>query len=222
MENKIFKKFILNIEKLEPYGFKKEGGEYIIRKSFMNNEFFAVIKIDKNGVVKGYVFDSENSEEYLPLKLVHTQSTYAAEVRNSYEKILIDIRNNCFSENLFISPQANRIADKIFELYGNRPEFLWEKFPTYGVFRNSISKKWYCIIMNINHSKLDKNKSGEVEIINLKTDENEIKDLLKIYGFYRAWHMNKKSWVSILLDNTLKDDAIIKYIQKSHKLTQSK
>ena len=69
--------------------------------------------------------------------------------------------------------------------------------------------------MNIKRSKLD-NGSGNVDVINIKLDPDEIVDLLHKKGFYKAYHMNKKSWISIVLDNTLDDNNIFKLICKSY------
>ena len=142
---------------------------------------------------------------------------FVNKVREAYKSILKDIRNNCYDTKYFISNQANRITSYIDKKYGDRPEFLWNKFPRYGVFRNKYNSKWYAIIMNINLSKLD-NGTGEVEIINLKLDENKVIKLLKQKGYYKAYHMNKKDWISILLNDTLTDNEIIELINESYNL----
>lgn len=43
-----------------------------------------------------------------------------------------------------------------------------------------------------------------------------IKELIKMDGFYRAYHMNKKSWISIILDNTLDNEIIYSLIDQSY------
>lgn len=73
--------------------------------------------------------------------------------------------------------------------------------------------------MNIDRSKLDKGKSGEVEIINLKLRPDQVKEALARDGFYPAYHMNKKNWVSIVLDGTLSDESIMDLIERSHFFT---
>lgn len=71
--------------------------------------------------------------------------------------------------------------------------------------------------MTIDKSKLS-DSTGEVEIINVKTDEATINKLIKQDGFYKAYHMNKKNWITILLDGTVKYNEIIKLIDKSYEL----
>ena len=73
--------------------------------------------------------------------------------------------------------------------------------------------------MNIDNNKLDKKLNGEVEIINLKLEPSEIENLLKMDGFYPAYHMNKKSWISIILNDTISDEEILKLVEKSYSYT---
>lgn len=214
IEEKIFKKYTPNFKKIHDFGFKKQGNKYIFEKSFLNNQFNAIIELDKS--ITGKVIDIENNDEFLPLRIENQEGTFVGEVRTAYEQILIEIRDNCFVENYFVGPQSNRIAKEIEKKFGDKPLFMWEKFPTLGVFKNPKNDKWYGIVMNIEFSKLDKKIKGNVDVINLKLDKDEIQDLLKKDGFYPAWHMNKKYWITILLNETLSDTELMNFVEKSH------
>lgn len=52
----------------------------------------------------------------------------------------------------------------------------------------------------------------------MKQDFQKIPDLLKKKGFYPAYHMNKKNWVTIILDDTLSDTEIMQYVKTSYRL----
>lgn len=41
-------------------------------------------------------------------------------------------------------------------------------------------------------------------------------------GIYPEYHLNKKSWVSIILDDTLTDDEIMSLIDMSYQIVDSK
>jgi predicted DNA-binding protein (MmcQ/YjbR family) len=219
IESEIFKKSTVDFNKLIPFGFILNKNNYCFEKIFMSGKFKAKIKIDKSGNVTGEVFDIENEEIYYPLRIENFDGAYVNLVRTGYKKILNNIKKSCFNKNSFIFPQSNRIAKHILNNYGDYPQFLWKKFPGYGVFKNASNKKWYGIISNIDYSKINKTKTGEIEVINLKLDEKIIIKLLKEKGFYPAWHMNKQTWITLILNETLTDDTVMKYVEQSYKYT---
>lgn len=214
IENEIFKRSNVNFKLLEKYGFTKENKIFTFEKTFLNNDFKAIICIDEKGSVNGKVIDLQVGEEYTNIR-TEMSGEFVNHVREAYKDILIDIKNCCYESNPFISGQANRMNKYIKEKYHNEPEFLWKKFPGYGVYRNKNNNKWYGIIMNLDLSKLDRG-SGEVEIINIKLEESKIQKLLKKKGFYEAYHMKKTDWISVLLNDTLKDEEIKSLLDESY------
>ena len=216
IENDVFKRFSVNYKKLEDYGFKKNGNEFVLEKNFLNNDFKAIITISFKGNISGKVIENELDEEYTLLR-TEMIGEFVGKVREAYKDILIDIRKHCFEPNYYIYDQTNRINRYIKEKYHNNPEFLWDNSSGCGVYRNKLNNKWYGIIMNVDYSKLD-NKTGEVEIINVKLDEERIVNLLKEKGFYKAYHMNKKDWISIILNDTLSDDVVCSLIDESYNI----
>ena len=111
---------------------------------------------------------------------------------------------------------------KIFENFGDRPLFMWDDDPYSGVFKNPETAKWYGIIMYIPRSRLGEKSAAYVQVMNLKLDVDEIQKLLKHKGFYPAYHMNKKYWISLTLDEKLSDDEILALVEESHCYTVSK
>jgi len=222
IEDKIFKCSTVNLKALIPYGFKQNKNGYVIEKTFMNDSFKAIVTIDQTGLVNGVVYDVDSDDVYMPLRVEEMAVGFAGLVRSAYEAVLEDIKTHCFVACQFVGAQANRIAELIKQHYGDEPDFPWEKSEDYGVFRNPINEKWYALIMNIDKSKIDKKLSGAVDVVNIKLDENEIRLLLKEKGFYPAYHMNKKSWITLILDETLNDDTVMELIDKSHAFTIGK
>jgi len=222
IENDVFKKVNIDISKLEKYGFKKKSDVYIYEKLFKDEEFKAIITINSKGEISGKVFDIENDEEYLPLRVEYNQSAYAGIVKAGYIEMLEDIKEKCSIPKCFIFSQSNRITNLIKEKYGNEPEFLWEKFQGSGVFRNPETKKWYLAILDVDRSKLQAGKKGLVEVADIKLPPEKIQKLIMQEGFYPAYHMNKKSWITIILDETVSDEKIMELIEESHELTAVK
>ena len=90
-----------------------------------------------------------------------------------------------------------------------------------SVFRNSINKKWYGIIMYINKEKLG-GENKKVEVMNVKLPPEMIEELLKRKDFYKAYHMNKKYWITFILNDSLPDEKIIELVEISHTYTEKK
>ena len=218
MEEDIFKRSHFLFPNLLDYGFQKMGNHYFYSKNFLNDEFRCDIVVDEDGQLFCKVFDLQTEDEYTNLYVSASVGEFVNTVRNAYQNILEDIRNKCCVTSFFVSEQANRICNYIYQKYEDKPEFLWEKFPGYGVFRNKNSKKWYGAIMNIDKSKITKDSgdSGEIEILNLKLDSVMISELLLKKGFYEAYHMNHHNWITVLLDDTLTDDEIISFLNQSY------
>ena len=220
IEEKIFKRTIIDFSRLAKFGFTESDGRWIYSELFMNGDFKAVVNVSPKGNVSGTVFETATDDEFLPLR-VENMEGFAGEVRTEYRKILENIKANCCRINYFVHPQSNRLTQAIFENYGDEPVFPWDNDAS-GVFKNPDNGKWYALIMCINRSKLDKKLSGDIEVVNIKLDEAKIPELHKQNGFYPAYHMNKKNWLTITLDDTVPDDVLLALVAESHTFTLGK
>lgn len=121
-----------------------------------------------------------------------------------------------------IKQQKDEINNLIFNEFSVSPEFLFIKFPDISVFRHKNNKKWFAIIMSVQQNKLGFQGNEKVDLLNIKLSPLEI-DLLKNQpGFLPAYHMNKKHWLSIKLNNTLSSKMILELIERSFELTKAK
>ena len=209
IEENIFKRSIIEEDKLIKYGFKKEKDKYVYEKKFM--DFKTIITVENNNIT-GSVIDKETNEEYTNFRKKDL-GEYTTKVKDEYENILKDIKEKCTKEKYFIYDQTNRITKYIKEKYNRETIFIWESAPNYGVFKKQ--EKWFGIIMNIEKNKIIGKDNKEIEIMNLKLDE-ETKEYIKQKGIYEAYHMSKKNWVTIILDDTLEDKYIRELIDKSY------
>lgn len=222
IEGNIFKRAVADFAKLKEYGFIKSGELMVYEKLFMKGDFKAVLTIDAAGKISGKVYDMASDDEYLPLRVEDMAVGYVGQVRAAYEAVLQEIKLKCYHENYFTGAQANRIAAAIKQKYRDEPDFPWGKFDDYGVFRNPDNAKWYALIMTIDKSKIEPAKNGRIEVINIKLSEDKIPLLIKQNGFYPAYHMNKKYWITLVLDDTLDDTILMTYIGESHEFTVHK
>ena len=125
---------------------------------------------------------------------------------------------------LFASDQANRLMQCILERFQVEPDFPWEKearYQAYGVFRHTSNRKWFALIMRVKRAVLDKDGNPAlVDAINLKIQSEHGEALHQLPGVYPAYHMNHKTWISVVLDDTQTDEAIIQWIEDSYRLTK--
>lgn len=214
IEDEIFKRYLLDYSKLSKYGFVFKNNFWILEKKILNNSFLITIRIIEEKVY-GTVVDLDTDFEYTAFRVNDSVGEFSSKVRDLFIDILMDIREKCFNIKMFVSNQANRIGKLIYDKYGDLPYYEWESTPDTGVFKHNVTKKWYGIVMNV---KRDKLSSGEdyVDVLNVKIDEKKVKELLQEDYFYPAYHMNKKHWISIILDNSVDDKEIIDLIAESY------
>ncbi len=225
LEEKIFQRKRFVAEKLLSAGFRVENGNYRWETDFMSGDFHAVLSVDESGRIKGSVIDAMNREEYTPLRNENMNGAYVRSVRAEYEKLLLRIAETCCTDVWFQYEQANRIAASVSEKYHVLPDFPWEKgqYRNYGTFRHADSRKWFAVILNLTWDTLLKNRDERaIDVINLKVLPEDAEKLTKVEGFYPAYHMNHRHWISIVLNDTLSDGEILKRIDDSFLLTGGK
>lgn len=100
--------------------------------------------------------------------------------------------------------------------YKAEPEYLWRSYPDYAVFRHAENRKWFGIVMNVAESVLNMDGGGRADILNVKVDDPVLLDLLlRQPGYFPGWHMNRRNWISILLDGTVAFEEICGMIDAS-------
>ena len=122
---------------------------------------------------------------------------------------------------MYKSEQANKVIEHMRAEYGAEPEFLWpERYPNYAIFRHGDNRKWFALVGVVSRKSLGLADDADVEIINLKFDKNQTYDFAETSDhIFPAYHMNKKSWVTVVLDGTVPLTEIKKLLDKSYTLT---
>ena len=215
----IFKSYQFNKEKAHAYGFVESGKVWTYSCQILQGDFFMTVSITPDNV-SFQVFDQETGDLYPQVHMESMRGSFVGSVREACLEILYQIRKACFDVQDFICPQTKRIMAQVQEDYGNQLEYLWEKSPDAAVLRHEGNQKWYAVLMRITWDKLDKGREGLVEAVNLKHDQ--VADLLSQKGIYPAFHMNKRYWLSLTLDDTLSDEMVLKLIERSWNLTVKK
>ena len=178
-------------------------------------DFRSEIILDTNFKCTGKLYDLNTLEEYTNFRIKSITNGFTQQVKSKYIEILKDICLHCCEKQEYLFDQANRIGKWITSVYHIQPEFLWEKYPTYGVYRNLENQKWLALIGNVNKKVFDKTCDQLIEFINIKLPKEKVKFLQTMDGFYSAYHMNKVYWITIVLDNSLTDETIGQWITES-------
>lgn len=119
-----------------------------------------------------------------------------------------------------MSTQRSFLTDYIAQQYAVSPEFLWRHYPNYAVFRHAHNQKWFAIIMRVSGSLIGKNNENQYDIVNLKLPPEWVTQLSGQQGFAPAYHMNKRHWLSVYLDNSLPEKQLLSLLHES--FTQTK
>ena len=223
IESDFFKRSRPDFGRLEPFGFRREGDVCTYSEIFFDDQFRADLQVTEDGRIEGCVMDMETGEEYLPIRLRDQIGGFVGGVREEYLELLGRIKDACFVPMHFIFDQSNRIEAWIDREYSVKAEFPWERYPGNGPFRCKNNDKWFAVLLTVEYGKLtgDSEAAGAdeiVEVINLKADAFAIPELIKKPGIFAAWHMNKKHWISVILNDTVPDEAVTELIRKSHGL----
>ena len=215
----IFKSYQFNQEKAQAFGFVENRGVWTYSCQILQGDFIMTVSITADNV-SFQVFDQEMGDLYPQVHMESMTGSFVGSVREACLEILYQIRRACFDVQDYICSQTKRIMAQVQEKYGNQLEYLWEKSPDTAVLRHEGNQKWYGVLMKISWDKLEKGREGQVEAVNLKHDQ--VADLLSKKGIYPAFHMNKRYWISVALDDTLSDSAVLELFEKSWNLTSKK
>lgn len=202
----------INEDCLIKNGFVKENDNYVLEEKLDDENFKIIVNIGKDSFTK--LIDLESNLEYSLVDVLESNGSFVGRIRKKYENKIKEIVDKCVSNQLLL------VISYIKEKYNDELEYLWDNLPDCAIWRHKENNKWYGLIMNINKNKLT-NGSKMVDILNVKLPKDQIVLLLERPNFYPAYHMNKKNWLTIILDDSLSDEEIMTYLKISHQFTEN-
>lgn len=215
---KILKNKIIDYEKLTKYGFINDNGIYTYKTKIYHNQFEINIFFSQEEQYSKLI-DIENNEEYVLIDIESSSGEFIGKLKQEYECIIEDIITNCTSKQVFKSKQSIDIINYIKKKYNDELEFLWEKFDDNAIWRNKQNNKWYALLLTVSKRKLGIESDDIVEIIDLRYQKEQIVDIIDNKNIFPGYHMNKKSWITIKLDNSVDTKQIYKLIDNSYKIS---
>lgn len=118
--------------------------------------------------------------------------------------------------------QKDSIIDYIEKRYNIKAVFPWAPKYKHMVFKHAENKKWFALIMAVEGRKLGLETDDIFDVINLKCDTDLSANIKMSKGILPAYHMNKKHWISVILDERVADDTVKSLIDLSFELTAVK
>ncbi len=215
-----FKNKNIEYEQLLQYGFTLNGNLYVYEKKMGNDGFKVIIQISKTTQISK-VIDLTFNEEYVLVDFKDASGDFVLNLKKEYEAILEDIVHQCTTLNIFKSKQAKQIIQYVKEKYQGHLEYLWEKFPNNAIWRNKINK-WYGALLVIPENKLGIESEQIIEIIDLRYQKDQIKEIVDHQKIFAGYHMNKNSWITIKLDGSVELKEIYRLIDNSYQLSFKK
>lgn len=120
---------------------------------------------------------------------------------------------------IFKSKQSKQIIKYVKEKYNDELEFLWIKFSKYAIFRHKENKKWYALLVALEENKLGIVGDKIVDIIVLKNKRENIINLIDNEKYFAGYHMNKRNWFTIKLDDSIPIKEIYDFIDESYNIS---
>lgn len=216
----VFSNRVPDFSKFLPYGFEKTNGGYLYSAPMVDGQFELQVKVSAGGEVETLLTDSAAGEPYVLHLVEGAGGAFVGRVRKEYFSVLSDIAENCFERQVFVQPAAKALIARAAAKYGDRLQFLWEKLPQAAVLRRADTQKWYAVFMAVPLCKLGLNGEGTAEVADLRVPAGEVENLCKESSFLPAYHMNKKHWITALLNGCIPEQKLLQLLDESYFLAK--
>ncbi len=114
------------------------------------------------------------------------------------------------------------IIDYARTAYGVEPDRPFATATAYEVLRHTGNRKWFALFMDVPRSRLGLPGEERVDILNLKCDPVLAASVRDGIGIFPGYHMNRASWITVLLDSTVPEADIRALLGVSYELTRAK
>lgn len=210
------KKF--NTAKATSFGFQREANNYVYVTGIMDGQFKLTVTINDKERLSTQLLELANNNEYrLHLDPAATGS-FVNSVKNEFNDVISSIVTECFDTDIFKTAQAKEVIQYLKETYHTSLEFLWKKFPEYAIVRRPDNKKWYALLMIVDGDKIGLKSNKKIEILDLRIEGDQLENIIDNQKFFPGYHMSKKSWYTVYLNETIPNNELFDLIDKSYAL----
>ena len=192
----------------------EKQNEKVVYSAPLHAPGLALEVVLRDGTLIPRVTDMEMGEEYRLHAIPGGSNSFSDLVREEVEEVLAKLRAGEEKSETNLEGEVFALAKGSF---GTDPEYPWADSDA-AVLRRGDTKKWYAVFLNVAGEKLGLAGRGVLRVMNLHADPERVPELLLTPGHFPAFHMNKKSWVTLLLDGSVPMEAIKKELSESYRL----
>ncbi len=182
--------------RLKAYGFVPEGRALVLRRRLAGSIFAAFSLQGAHFSLAVYDDDTPEKADYVPFQAAAADGPYVSLVRERAQALLEDILRQGFARDSLL----DQILAQARPEYGSEPCFPWAEYPGHCTLK-APNGKWYGLVMQVPYAVLGIGKAGRADVLNVKNLPEKIQALVDGEHFLPAYHMNKKYWLSVLLDS---------------------
>ena len=211
----LLEQYDIDCKRAIAYGFSRTEAGLELKKELPGVGLYAIFVIaDKSFEVN--VFDADTDEEYLPFNVLDNITGFVTGIREQVEDLVQEIKEKC----LLNSNMKLRLMEYCEIKFGTEPEAPWEDSPDAYTFKTATRNKWYALFMTIPYKSLGLVAKGTLDVVNIKLPPAKVLDLIDRVHFYPAYHMNKKHWITIVLDKEVDEPLVQQLLEESYGLVE--
>ena len=211
----LLEQYDIDCKRAIAYGFSRTEAGLELKKELPGVGLYAVfVMAGKSFEVN--VFDADTDEEYLPFNVLDNITGFVTGIREQVEDLVQEIKEKC----LLNSNMKLRLMEYCERKFGTEPEAPWEDSPDAYTFKTAKRNKWYALFMTIPYKSLGLVAKGALDVVNIKLPPEKVLGLIDRVHFYPAYHMNKKHWITIVLDKEVDEPLVQQLLEESYGLVE--
>ena len=211
----LLEQYDIDCKRAIAYGFSRTEAGLELKKELPGVGLYAVFVIAGKSFEVN-VFDADTDEEYLPFNVLDNITGFVTGIREQVEDLVQEIKEKC----LLNSNMKLRLMEYCERKFGTEPEAPWEDSPDAYTFKTAKRNKWYALFMTIPYKCLGLVAKGTLDVVNIKLPPEKVLDLIDRVHFYPAYHMNKKHWITIVLDKEVDEPLVQQLLEESYGLVE--
>ena len=209
----LLEQYDIDCKRAIAYGFSRTEAGLELKKELPGVGLYAVFVIAGKSFEVN-VFDADTDEEYLPFNVLDNITGFVTGIREQVEDLVQEIKEKC----LLNSNMKLRLMKYCERKFGTEPEAPWEDSPDAYTFKTAKRNKWYSLFMTIPYKSLGLVAKGTLDVVNIKLPPAKVLNLIDRVHFYPAYHMNKKHWITIVLDKEVDEPLVQQLLEESYGL----